>query len=444
MEVSPGTGAFHVTGKFNVDATGPTTAWQSQLKVAGEDLEWKGLRFRNISADAELASEGSVIHCEFLTESGSCGGTVTLPGGHDPILTFKGKLRDPGGRENQFDGHYQNGNLTVASLEGEADLLAIARGVPFISKDISKEVALDSFPHIHAINIRKSAGSPWTVESLEVSNSKTVGFTLDKRRLEADRLNATCAFDGSDWRIKNLNAKLMGGSITMKGSYRDGAMRQSTVVIEGIQVSALKWLANQGEAQHRGGIASGRFEGTLDFRRVRLVGFGTVHMDRAPIIEVPLLDQVYELFTAMIPGVEKSGNGEFDAEFKAHGDILEVTKFEARGGAALTVSARGTVDLDKQRVSGRARGKLIGLPGLLTSPLSRLLEMVVEGPYDNIRVKPLGPVKLASNAVSGTVGVPLDVLEETGKITGTLLKEGIRLPFDWIRERTQSEQKPDH
>lgn len=131
-------------------------------------------------------------------------------------------------------------------------------------------------------------------------------------------------------------------------------------------------------------------------------------------------------------GVKRSGKGEFDANFTTHPDFIDVTYFEARGGSSLTVSAVGKIDLRKQRVQGRARGKLIGLPGLVTSPLSHLLEIEISGPYDDIRVKPIGPAKLASNTVNGTVGTSIDTLEETGKITGTVLKEGIKLPFKWM------------
>ena len=103
-------------------------------------------------------------------------------------------------------------------------------------------------------------------------------------------------------------------------------------------------------------------------------------------------------------------------------------RFEATGGS-LNVSAKGEINLKKQRVDGTARGKLSGLPGLVTKPLSHLLEMEVGGPFDNVRVKPLGPAKLVSNAASGTVGLPVDALEEAGELTGTVLAEGIRVPL---------------
>jgi hypothetical protein len=42
-------------------------------------------------------------------------------------------------------------------------------------------------------------------------------------------------------------------------------------------------------------------------------------------------------------------------------------------------------------MKGGARGKLAGLPGVVTSPLSRLLKMEVGGKLDHIRVQRLRP-----------------------------------------------------
>ncbi len=74
---------------------------------------------------------------------------------------------------------------------------------------------------------------------------------------------------------------------------------------------------------------------------------------------------------------KRSGNGRFEADFKGDQNSLEVTRFEAKGGS-LAVSAIGTINLKKEHVSGLARGNLAGIPGLVTSPLIRLLEMEVE------------------------------------------------------------------
>ncbi len=441
LDVRQGTGPFHITGNLDVDTRGAAPAWVGRLKGVGGNLEWKGVHYSKVTVNAELTTEQSLLHCELSTPNGSCGGVVEIPNARDQALTFEGTLRDARGHGNPFQGNYQNRVLTVENLEGEADLLAIARDFPQISTAFKDRVKFETFPHILARDIRKSAGTPWTIGSLEIKSSNTLKVAIDQRQLEVENLSANGSFDGNEWNIASSKANLMGGEFSLKGRHREGVLRRSTLVFDGIRVAELKQLANQGAARKGGGILTGRFQGELDFRRARLDGVGSVRMDKAPVIEVPLLDEVYELFTAMIPGVKRPNDGAFHAEFKADGDQLEVTRFEAKGGSSLTISAKGTVDLTKHRVAGRARAKLVGVPGLLTSPLSRLLEMEVAGPYEDIRVKPLGPVKLASNTVSGTVDVPIDVLEETGRITGTLLKEGIKMPFEWMKEPSQGGKK---
>jgi hypothetical protein len=161
-----------------------------------------------------------------------------------------------------------------------------------------------------------------------------------------------------------------------------------------------------------------------------------VTLDNAPTFDVPLLEEVFELFRTIVPGMDRPKEGKFEAEFTARDKQIEVTRFNASGGT-LNVSARGTVNLAKKRVDGRARGKLTGLPGVVTSPLSRLLEMEVSGPYEDIHVRPLGPAKLASGAASGTVDDVVDFVEETGKVTGTVIKEGVKAPFRFLRGKAE-------
>lgn len=270
-----------------------------------------------------------------------------------------------------------------------------------------------------------------TLESLTVTSKDPVGFTVDGRSFEARDLSVKGAYQDREWIITSSNAKLLGGSASLTGRFREGVLRRAKIAIEDFRLSDLQRLAGHGPAK-TSGLVTASFQGSIAFPKQEWEGSGTMRMTNTPVVDVPLLDQVYDLFAALLPGVERSGKGEFNAEFNTHPDYIDVTCFEARGGSSLTVSAVGKIDLSKHQVQGRARGKLVGLPGLVTSPLSHLLEMKISGPYDDIRLKPLGPAKLASNTVNGTVGVAVDTLEETGKITGTVLKEGIKLPFKWM------------
>jgi hypothetical protein len=148
---------------------------------------------------------------------------------------------------------------------------------------------------------------------------------------------------------------------------------------------------------------------------------------------VPLLDQVHDLFAAIIPGVERaeSGEGRFEAHFTSRGHIVSVGSFEASGGT-LTVDARGQVDLRKETVSGSARGKLTGLPGVVTHPLSRLLEMEVTGTLDRIQVRRLEAGKIISQAADGTAEVVEEAVRGVREASDGEKRRSPRSPARWF------------
>jgi hypothetical protein len=279
-----------------------------------------------------------------------------------------------------------------------------------------------------------------------IRESGTVTAIVNREKVEIEDLTGRGSFDGSDWKLKNVSGKVFGGKVKVAGTLRDSVLSHGSVTIDGVKLSSLKQVWKVGKAgSASNGLLSIHYEGSLDAARQTMEGEGTLHLENAPVFEVPLLDQTYDLFAALVPGVKRAGSGEFQADFTARSKLINVDRFEAKGGT-VTVSAVGTINLNTKRVDGSAKGKLRGLPGLVTSPLSRLLEMDVGGPFDNIRVKPLGPAKLASNAASGTVGAATDTIGEAGKIAGTVLVEGVKLPFKFLggkgREKDDDEREP--
>lgn len=446
LEMGAGSSPFQVTGEFSVDASKEQVTWKSRLNGQGKNLEWKGVRWKHANASAEFSSDGARIQYELATEHGSINGTASRADDSHPFV-FEGELSDSAGHADEYRASYQNHRFTLENLKGRADLWSLAADFPSAADSRLEAVRFRTFPEIRiqdAVLDTTAADSPWTIRSFSVASADQVIFSVGGRQIEADKLSATGSSDGRDWIITDSSARLLGGGISLKGRYRQGKLRQGNLEMKGVRMSEMKSLLGKNGDKSGKGVLDIHYRGTIDFSHSSLDGAGSMQMKNAPVLEVPLLDQVYEIFSALLPGVERSKDGEFDADFKVGEDTIDVSRFEAKGGSSLTVSAVGTIDLSKGRVNGRARGKLVGIPGLVTSPLSRLLEMEVSGPYGDIRVKPLGPVKLASNTVSGTVGVAVDTLQETGKITGTILKEGIKMPFGWLRGDEPAEEQPKH
>jgi hypothetical protein len=152
----------------------------------------------------------------------------------------------------------------------------------------------------------------------------------------------------------------------------------------------------------------------------QLTGSGTVQVENAPLVKVPLLDQTYDLFSAFTAGVKRSGTGELKSTFTAADGVFTIPDFAAKGDS-VSVTAKGKLDLVRREISARAWGNLRGVAGIATLAVSRTLEMKVSGPLDQIRVQPVGAVK----AVEGTV---------TG--AAKALETGVALPFkmfDWLK-----------
>ncbi|OYW71986.1 MAG: hypothetical protein B7Z37_26185 [Verrucomicrobia bacterium 12-59-8] len=69
-------------------------------------------------------------------------------------------------------------------------------------------------------------------------------------------------------------------------------------------------------------------------------------------------------------------------------------------GQSIVVTARGTVDLNKRTMEGHGRANVRGIVGVIISPISVVfMEMQVKGPFDDIKVAPLGLIGAAKSVL---------------------------------------------
>jgi len=443
LEFREGTGPFKIQGKFHVDQSGEQHTWNVIADATGTKVEYRGVRLDKAKGSVDLKSDGvSLIKTDTWAEYGEVRGEITRENWHaDTPLRFHGTARDTQGRESGLKGFYQDKTFVLEQLAGSADLLEMSKAASDVVKIPRDKVKISAFENVDIRNLRwhveKKPGL--TVESVSVKGG-TAAVDVGGENVELKNLSVSASNDGKAWKIREAKAGVFGGTLTARGNYADEKLRDARISGESLRMAELKLPGGDDSGKERPGILFFNWTGTLDFEGKAMDGSGSMRMDKAPVVQVPLLDQVYELFAAVVPGIDRAKDGSFEADFKGDGDLVNVTRFEARGGS-LTVSATGTVNLEKKRVDGKARGKLNGLPGLVTSPLSRMLEMEVGGPYDDIRIKPLGGARLVSNAASGTVGVAVDTIQEGAKITGTVIKEGIKMPFRLLGGKKDGEKK---
>ncbi len=433
---------FKVTGRFEVDARSEPVAWNAKLSGSGEEIRWQDISFSRATSEAFLSEGASEITTRLAVASGEMEFRVEKDDWEASPFAFTGKISDPANRSNEFHGSYRPGEgiWTLKRMKGAADLWAIARGIPEFSSRLPRNLSIEVFPGIDLRDVTRVPGEEWQVGTLLLTSAAEMTVTTDKgREVKVGGLRGNAYRSKDAWVIRSATASLLGGELSGRGIYTDLKLRDANLVAKGMELAAIKAAAGRKSAGK--GVLSLHYKGEVDLKSKSLEGRGSLELQNAPVIEIPLLDQTYDLFTSMIPELKRADTGQFNATFVCKEEAVEVPRFLASGGT-LTVSAKGRVDLEKRRVDGVARGKLSGLPGLLTKPLSRLLEMEVGGPFDDIRVKPLGPAKLVSNAVSGTVGVPVETLEEAGKVTATVIAEGIKLPFQWLgKEESPPQEK---
>lgn len=439
LDVESG-GPFRVTGTFDVDMRqGAPYPWSTGLRGEGENIVWKGIPMNHAVADGSLSDKGTEITVECKGTEADVAVKMTRGEWKSTPFAYEGVLKDKAGREDTFKGTYAKKVMHIERLEGGADLWKVAKSIPVVAEKLPEKLEVRSFPAVKARDIRVEVAErpvKWSVASVTTDGSGSFSWPYEDERIVFSKVAGGAAYDGTEWTVEDGKASVLGGTVEVSGRYKDGKLREGRIQSEGIRVKDLKMLEDKPSGGAGDGVIYLDYQGAVDFSALEFDGGGMVRLENAPVFDVPLLEEVYDLFLAMIPGIDPPEKGRFDATFTAHGKKVEVTKFKATGGT-LNVSAKGTVDLEKKRVDGRARGKLTGLPGLITKPLSRLLEMEVSGPFDDVRVKPMGPAILASSEAPEGVGEAFEAIEETGKAVGEVIVEGVKAPFRFLKEKAK-------
>jgi hypothetical protein len=281
-------------------------------------------------------------------------------------------------------------------------------------------VRLRTFPDLSVKDFAVTVGgkSPiWSLGAVQLRSAADLTVDVTGKPLVIDQLTGSASFDGRAWRLTKVSGQSLGGNFVLDGIFEMGTLRQSTMKISKVRLEQLSpWIGAE-RASLSGGLLSLDYRGILSAEPTQLNGSGSVQVENAPLVSVPLLDQAYDLFGAVIPGVNRSGTGEMTASFSVAKGVVDFPKFTATG-SSISVTANGTVDLARREVSARAWGNLRGVAGLATLAVSRTLEMKVSGSLDDIRVQPAGPIGI----VGGTIS-------EAAKVTEGVIGAGVRMPL---------------
>lgn len=347
-------------------------------------------------------------------------------------MVFVGKITDSEGRINQCKGTYRGNEdlVMVEEMQGQANMLEFLGNFPAMDAQLPKEVHVRTYPDMVMKNlVWKTKEGTWSMSSLHLRSPLELSVKVEGRELPVDQLKGDVAYTGESWKFSDVTARVLGGSVSLKGMHDGKVLRDAAVSVQNVHMAELgPWMGESGSSFGKA-LASLTYKGDFAVDPEHLSGSGSIQIENAPTMHVPLLDETYALFAALIPGLKReTGNGEMRGQFTSRQGVLTFSSFQASGGS-ITVTGAGNVDLVGHTVSAKAQGRLRGVGGVITSPISRLLEMEVTGPLDDIRVRPAGPGGLAGQVVEGTVDVARGTVKEATKVTGSVVKEGVKIPF---------------
>jgi len=345
------------------------------------------------------------------------------------LVEIAGTIKDSKGLADRLTASYRattaGGDWRIASLRGRADLLELAKNFPGVPSSLPEAVKLRSaFPEIAVTDFVYRPGGSATFESLRLLSAADITLTVQGQPLRVDRLSGQVGFDGKRWKLSPIEGAVFNGEVKVNGTYEDGMLKGAAVTGANLQVDQLRpWLAKS-QATLAEGVLAFQYRGTVGTKLTETTGEGTLRLEKAPIVQVPLLDQTYALFSALSSPVERKGSGRMDTSFSAANGIVTISEFTAWSDAA-RVTAHGTIDLRQRKVEGKARGNIRGILGLATGPLSRALEMQVSGPLDDVRVRPAGFSGIVGGIFKGTA----EILPNTVKRSTGAVRDGVTLPL---------------
>ncbi len=409
--------------------------WKAQLKSG--PLNWRMLSVKGTELDGTLAASRLQAKLDLRLAKGSTALELSSADWPRTPLHFTGSLTDSKGFSDHVTGSYHRepAELQIAKLIGKANLLEYATYFPGLTAPRSEAFGFRTFPEIAVTDFTYRPGGPVTLGSLRLVDPADLTVTFRDRPVAIDRVEGQVGFDGRAWKLSSIRGRLFDGQFSLDGSYENGTLRRANITASNLHLAKLKaWLGDSPNSIGAAVLAF-QYRGNIGTNLSQFTGAGSIRMENAPIVKVPLLDQTYALASAFTSPLSRRGTGRLDATFTSTEGTAKVSQLNATSDA-VRVTASGTLDLKRREVSGRARGNLRGPFGVVTGPFSRTLEMQVSGPLDDIRVRPLG--------LKGLLSVPTTLVPDATKGASRLIQDGVALPlrvFDLFKPVSPASQR---
>ncbi len=423
LNFMPGGGTFAITGGFTVDLRPDAALWSAKLHGGGPRLELHGVPMKEAEVEAQISQSDLKLSSKIAFAQGSAEVDATLAGWEDQPLLLSGTIIDTAGRKDTFKGQRvgKTDTLTISHLSGAANLLELALNIPVLAKGLPKDVKVTTFPDIVAQDFvfHQGASPPeWTLGSMHIRSAAALIVTVRQHPLVISHLQGSVSYDHRSWHFHDLKGRLLGGEFALTASY-DGKKLNGDVSLQTLHLDTLIPWVGKLSAKLEDAQLSLTYRGVIGDDPSNSTGTGTLDLTHAPIVHVPLLDQAYQLFPNILHHERPHDTGEVRATFIMTKGVAMVEPMKVIG-QSIVVTARGTVDLNKRTVEGHGRANVRGFLGVVIVPISiAFMEMRVQGPFDDIKVAPIG-----------LIGAAKSVLNNAAKLSSLVLREGVSVPFE--------------
>ena len=423
LSFKPGGGTFDITGSFTVDLQAGTPQWTAKLHGGGPDLELHGVPMKKAEVEAQISQSDLKLTSQIAFHKGSASVEASLAGWQDQPLILSGTLIDTAGRKDSFKGQRvsKTDTLTISRLSGDANLLELALNIPVLAAGLPQGVKVTTFPDIIAEDFVIHSGShppTWTLGSMRIRSAAALVVTVRQHPLVITHLQGSVSYDHHAWHFEDLKGRMLGGEFALNASY-DRKKLSGDVALQSMHLDTLTPWVGKLSAKLEDAQMTLVYRGVIGDDPGNSTGTGRLDLVDAPIVHVPLLDQAYQIFPKILHHENPHGTGEVRTKFIMTKGVAMVEPMKVLG-QSIVVTARGTVDLNKRTVEGHGRANVRGVVGVVIAPISvAFMEMQVQGPFDDIKVAPLG-----------LIGAAKSVLKNAAKLSSIVLREGVSVPFE--------------
>jgi hypothetical protein len=254
---------------------------------------------------------------------------------------------------------------------------------------------------------------------MRIRSAADLVVTVREHPLVIEHLQGGVSYDHRAWHFHDLKGRMLGGSFALTAIYDGKKLSDADVALQSLHLDTLSPWVGKLNAKLEDAQMTLTYRGVIGDDPSNSTGTGKLDLVDAPIVHVPLLDQAYQIFPKILHHERLHGTEEVRARFIMTKGVAMVESMKVLG-QSIVVTARGTVNLNKRTVEGHGRANVRGVVGVIIAPISvAFMEMQVQGPFDDIKVAPLG-----------LIGVAKSVLKNAAKLSCLVLREGVSVPFE--------------